>query len=202
MQKVIYLFVLLLASCGDKAHNFIDGNSTILAFGDSLTIGKGVKSEFAYPQVLQKISGYNVLSSGVSGETSKGGLKRLTKLLKNPDKSKNIELMILLEGGNDILRSINAKQTKDNLDKMIKLAKKHNILVLLVGVPKRGFALNDAGFYQELANENEILFLPDELTDLLGDNKYKSDLVHLNKLGYETLANKIYDYLIDNNVLR
>jgi hypothetical protein len=37
---------------------------------------------------------------------------------------------------------------------------------------------------------------------LLGDNKYKPDLVYLNKLGCETLAIKIYDYLIDNNVLR
>jgi lysophospholipase L1-like esterase len=196
MKRVFWAFLLstllLLGGCeSDIELEFIAKNQSILAFGDSLTFGKGVQKTNAYPSVLAHLSARRVINAGISGEVSADGLRRMAGVL---DKYQP-KLMILLEGGNDILRSLNLKNTQKNLSKMITLAKSKGVQVLLIGVPKRSIFLSSAGFYQTLANTHQLLFMPDLLPDLLSEKKYKSDLIHLNKLGYQIMAQKIYEKL-------
>jgi lysophospholipase L1-like esterase len=45
------------------------------------------------------------------------------------------------------------------------------------------------------------LFIEDLVSDLLRTSRYKSDQVHLNAQGYRAMAEAIYDYLQDQNLL-
>ncbi|HNQ15689.1 MAG TPA: GDSL-type esterase/lipase family protein, partial [Pyrinomonadaceae bacterium] len=55
----------------------------IVAFGDSLTAGYGAEMGQDYPSVLAKLSGWQVVNAGVSGELSAAGLARLPGVLED-----------------------------------------------------------------------------------------------------------------------
>ena len=63
----------------------------VLALGDSLTAGFGVKEEESFPSLLQvKIDqsnlGYKVINAGVCGDTTAVGVRRIDWLMKHkPD---------------------------------------------------------------------------------------------------------------------
>ena len=101
---------LTLQACGDAKLTPVPHDATILAFGDSLTYGKGVEEDQSYHSVLEHLSSREVINAGISGETTKQGLARLASILEESDP----HLMILLEGGNDILRNQNLSETKQN----------------------------------------------------------------------------------------
>lgn len=89
-----------------------------MLFGDSLMAGYGLTQNHHLDKVLQKkFEGQNItfINASVSGDTTKGGLDRLDwSLGDKPD------LIFLCLGANDMLRGINPKVTRDNLDMMIK----------------------------------------------------------------------------------
>lgn len=107
---------------------------TIVAFGDSLTAGYGLKAKDAFPAQLQMAlqdKGYKVtvVNAGVSGDTTADGLRRLDWALQpKPDG------VILELGANDALRGIDPKEPRANLDKMLATLKAQGIDVLLAGM--------------------------------------------------------------------
>lgn len=165
----------------------IQQNASILAFGDSLTYGVGAKPEQSYPAQLSELLNLEVINSGISGQTSSQGLARLEKelILHSPS------LVIICLGGNDILRRKSLANLKQNLSKMIEIAANQDVAVLLVAVPEFGFGLSPPDLYHELANEFSLPLEYDILSDLLADNDYKSDGVHLNAKGYKKMAQAI-----------
>ena len=90
---------------------------TVVFFGDSLTAGYGLASpDLAYPALVGarlEAAGVpaRVVNAGVSGETSAGGLSRVTWALRQtpPD------VFVLALGANDGLRGIDPAVTRDNL---------------------------------------------------------------------------------------
>ena len=98
------ILFLCLNACGDTEKVFtpLAKDAVILAFGDSLTYGTGTNKNFSYPALLEKLTQHKVINKGVPGEISSAGLKRLPKLL---DQYKP-RLLILIHGGNDILKKI------------------------------------------------------------------------------------------------
>jgi acyl-CoA thioesterase-1 len=106
------------------------------------------------------------------------------------------ELLILIHGGNDMLRNIPNEQTADNLNRMIAEANGRHIEVVMLGVPKFNLlSLNSADFYQTVAETRQILIDLNTLPDILGDNSLKSDLIHPNDAGYQLMANNIINLL-------
>ncbi len=192
-----FLIVLFLTSCSDEKLQPIAGDGIILAFGDSLTFGVGVKSEFSYPNQLAQLTGLRVINAGVSGEVTSDGLFRLERKLETlqPD------LIVLLEGGNDILRNKPFDDIKANLSKMIVLAEKDNIPVILIGVPKKNLFSKTASFYSELADQYQLIFDGEIIAELLKTPSMKSDSVHFNQRGYRKLAENIYQLILDNGGL-
>jgi lysophospholipase L1-like esterase len=164
----------------------------IVAFGDSITKGVGAKK--SYPERLGEILKTAVINEGVPGETSDEGLKRLPKVLEKykPD------IVILCHGGNDILRRYNLADTKKNLQHMIELIHENNAKVLLIGVPNfSGFSMSVEKFYEELADEYDLLFIPEALAQIINNPDLKSDSVHPNDKGYELLASKVAALLLE-----
>ncbi len=107
---------------------------TIVAFGDSITAGYGLSVNDAYPAVLQQLledSGavISVINSGVSGETTAGGLRRVDFVIaQKPD------FVIIALGGNDALRGIPPENTKNNLAQIIEKFQAGNVRVILAGM--------------------------------------------------------------------
>lgn len=170
-------------------------DAVILAFGDSLTYGTGASSKHDYPNVLAELAHREVINEGIPGEISADGLKRLPDLLDEYQP----KLLILIHGGNDILKKIPEQITEKNIEDMIAVAKSRNIDVLLLGVPEPGLMLlKSASFYETIVEQNDVLSDLDTLPSVLGSNNLKSDLIHPNDNGYRQVATNIYDLLNDS----
>lgn len=193
MIRWFLLCLLLLGGCGGNDLQPLNKGDVIVAFGDSLTAGKGVGKDAAYPAILQRLSGLTVVNAGVSGETTDEGLQRLPKVLDD----QNPSLLILFEGGNDILRNMDLSRTKANLDKMINLAKERGIQVALVGLPKKQLFSSTAELYTELAKDHGVPIEDNIVASLLRKPAMKSDSVHFNANGYRALAESINTMLLE-----
>ncbi|QCU91147.1 arylesterase [Thiomicrorhabdus sediminis] len=184
----VLFFALLLGACSQTQLPALHQKAKVVAFGDSLTEGYGVKKGEDYPSVLGELTGLQVINEGVSGETSAQGLERMPKVLElhQPD------LVILLEGGNDVLRKIPLEKTKANLAAMIGLIQDSGASVLLVGMPEKKLFGGTLPLYEELAEQYRVPLLDDVIGSLLMRASMKSDYVHFNEKGYAVLAEEIY----------
>jgi acyl-CoA thioesterase I len=125
---VIVLFVSTPALAGDKL---------VVAFGDSLSAGYGLKPAESFPVQLEAAlrrggTQVRVHNAGVSGDTTAQGRARLGFVLRSL-KAKP-DLVILQLGGNDMLRAIDPAQTEANLSAILADLKKRGIPVLLAGM--------------------------------------------------------------------
>lgn len=189
----LFLITLSLVACSNKNLQPIGPEATILAFGDSLTAGVGVDREQSYPAVLERLSQRSVVNAGISGEISATGLSRLPEVLD----AVRPALMVLLHGGNDILRNLDISQTRKNLSAMIEIAQQRNVQVVLVGVPEKNLFSDSAAIYSELAEQYGLVFHDEIIADLIRSPSKKSDSVHFNALGYSELAEAINTGLLD-----
>lgn len=207
MPKILLLILLaLLTACGKSAKVFdkLPADAVILAFGDSLTYGTNVNKEQSYPSVLAQLSSRSVINAGVPGEISADGLKRLPALLDEHQP----QLLILIHGGNDILRNIPRDQTAANLTGMIAEAKKRNIKIVMLSVPTAGLfsvvglsSLEGAQIYQQVAETEKIPIDLKTLPEIISNRELKSDEVHPNAQGYQRLAEAIFTLLKNTGAL-
>ena len=187
----------LLIACDSGKLTPLNNSDVIVAFGDSLTEGVGTNQENSYPSVLAKLSGISVINAGVSGETTSEGLLMLPEVLEIYQPN----LLILLEGGNDILRNKSTQTIQKNLDRMINIALDKGIEVVLIGVPEKSLFSNSAPLYDALAKKYDLVFDSGLIANLLRSPSKKSDSVHFNTEGYAALAEGIYELLLDNGAL-
>jgi acyl-CoA thioesterase I len=146
----------------------------IVAFGDSLTAGFGLKAKEAFPPVLERrlrADGYNVVvvNAGVSGDTTQMGIARLEPALASRPK-----LVILELGANDMLNDIDIDFTLENLEEMILRIQASGSLVLLAGM--RATENKDTDFrqrfdaiYPALATKYALPYYPFFLEGVAGD---------------------------------
>ena len=179
----------LVAACGAGQPKLprLAPDAVVLAFGDSLTSGTGANPGESYPARLEALIGRKVVSSGVSGETTSGGLARLPAALEEAKP----QLVILCEGGNDFLQKLGEEQAANNIRAMVRLAQARGAQVVLIAVPKPGLFPSPADFYSAVAKEFRVPFEETALRKILTDNALKSDLVHPNAAGYAKLAEAI-----------
>lgn len=198
MKSVFLAFFLVsLSGCNSPELKPLAANATILAFGDSLTAGVGTSRDKSYPAVLQELSGIKVINRGISGETTAEGLTRFEEVLdqSTPD------LIILIEGGNDILRNRPYSDIKANLNDMIGIARSRNIQLVFLGIPEKKLFSSSAPFYQQLADEHQLVYDHNLISDLLRTRNLKSDPIHFNQAGYRKMAEAIHQLLIESGAL-
>ena len=175
----------------------------VILFGDSLMAGYGLPKEHHLSLVLEnnlKQDGFNiqVINGSVSGSTSSGGLNRADWSLSDP----GIDLIILGMGANDMLRGIQPDETKKNLEKIIKIAKKKEIEIILAGMIaptthgikyKKDF---DA-IYPKLSKKYNLLLIPFLLEGVaLNPGLNQQDGIHPNKQGTIKISENIKKSII------
>jgi acyl-CoA thioesterase-1 len=155
------LFAFLLAADVEAARAPV-----ILVVGDSLSAGYGIDLRDAWPTLLQqrlRKQGYPhaVVNASISGDTSAGGRARLPDALKR----QRPEFVILELGANDGLRGLALRDTRANLETMIKTAHATGARVLLVGIhlpPNYGPAYTKKfhAIYRDLARVHGLALVP------------------------------------------
>lgn len=168
MDKVISAIVLVLFGLCARAEPV-----TIAALGDSLTQGYGLPAEQGFvPQLeswlIQQGRDARVVNAGVSGDTTAGGLSRISWTL-TPD----VSALIIILGGNDFLRGIDPDVSRANLAGILAAAEEAQVDVLLIGMQAPGNygpeykAAFDA-IYPELAEEYGTLYIDSFFSGLGG----------------------------------
>lgn len=192
VSGAIFLGILFFTFSGDgEVKNYPSKGTDIIAFGDSLIEGVGASSdETNLVSLLSKKIGRPIANLGVSGNTTRDGLARLSQLDRYKPK-----VVILLLGGNDYLRKIPEEETFSNLEKIIKDIQGRGAMVLLLGI--RGGLLTDKfdDKFEDLSSETKTAFVSNVLSGLLLDDRYMSDAIHPNDAGYQKIADRVYPIL-------
>lgn len=175
----------------------IDKKLRLMVFGDSLVAGHGLAHGEAFPDILRAelaAVGHNVemVNAGVSGDTTAGGLARLDwSLAENPD------ALIIVLGGNDLLRGLEPKSTKANLAAIIDRARSQKITVMLTGMQAplnfgADYAAEFDIIYTQLGSRDEVIFYPFFLEGVaLVPELNQPDGMHPNRAGVDEIVRRI-----------
>jgi acyl-CoA thioesterase-1 len=190
--------VLLLAAC-ERAPTLpkLSPHDVIVAFGDSLTHGTGASDDTAYPAVLATLTGRTVINAGVPGDTTTTGLLRLPEVLAEH----RPRLVLLCLGGNDMLRKHPAAATENNLRLLVQTIRASGAEVVLIGVPAPKLFGGAPDFYARVARDMGLPLEQDVFSDVLRDNRLKSDPIHANAAGYRVVAERLAEFLRDAGAL-
>ena len=190
--RVIFIFLFLLA----PAMAYAD-QARLLVLGDSLVAGYGLPPGQSLPDQLQrdlatKGVSVTVINAGVSGDTTAGGLTRLDwSLADNPN------AVIIVLGGNDMLRGLPPEGTAANLDAIVSRLRERDIEVLLAGMmaPRNlGPAYIQAfdAIYPALARRHDIEFYPFFLDGVALDPALNlDDGLHPNRQGIMEISRRM-----------
>ncbi|MGD1945482.1 MAG: arylesterase [Croceivirga sp.] len=177
--------------------------SVILFFGDSLTAGYGIELEEAFPALIQQRldslkKDYTVVNSGLSGETTSGGLNRINWVL-----NQNVDIFVLELGANDGLRGIPLDKTKENLQAIINAVQKKNrkTKIILAGMqipPNMGpeYTTEFRSIFPNLAKQNEIPLIPFLLDGVAGIPELNlEDGIHPTAEGHKIVTENVWSIL-------
>ena len=215
---LVLVSALALAACGSEApvpaatetpaaaattrQPVMGPQRSILAFGDSLFAGYGVKQDESYPSVLQSAlreKGIDavVTNAGVSGDTTAAGRQRIGFVLGNMAAPPDLAIVEL--GGNDLLRGIDPAETRANLGAILAELQRRDIPVLLMGMrapPNLGVGYQEAfdGIYPDLAEEYGAALVPFFLESTYDKpDLIQADRVHPTAEGIEALVASTVD---------
>ena len=204
-MRILAGLILAIAaiSCDDKTSPTAPDtkNPAIVAFGDSLTSGPGLRREATYPALLEKrISEaghkYSVVNAGVSGDTSTEALARYDAALMSAP-----QIVILAIGINDGLRGVPVATVERNIAAMIERAQARGIRVLLCAMeaPPVGGLSYTLAFHQlftRLSERYHVPLVPFFLLGVIGNNGFDlDDTLHPNASGHRVIADTIWPYL-------
>jgi len=198
LQSLFCLFFLSTISFNILATNQIK----IMLYGDSLMAGYGLSQNENLSSALSSIlnvgdSEVQIINASVSGNTSSNGLARLDWSLEDKP-----NIVILCLGANDMLRGIDPKLTKQNLNNMIAKMVQNGSKVILAGMRSpesmgKNYQQKFDLIYQELAEEHDVIFMPFLLEGVALEKDYlQSDYKHPNALGVNIMASNLYPYIL------
>lgn len=169
MRKTLALLSLLLFTGAAWAEPL-----RITALGDSLVQGYGLpQGQGLVPQLerwmIENGAEVTLQNAGVSGDTTAGGAERAEWTLSdNPDG------LIVLLGGNDMLRGLDPQEARGNLTRILQTAQDKGIAVLLIGMkaPRNygpEYKQDFDAIYPELAAEYGAVLHPDAFAGIAAE---------------------------------
>lgn len=173
----------------------------ILAYGDSLTAGLGLAEQDTLPtrlaDALNKMGRpVTMINGGVSGDTTADGVSRLDWALADKP-----QIMVLALGANDMLRGLDPKITRANLEAIIQKTKAAGVEIVLAGMlspPNLGAEYKAAfdAIYPELAKAHKLLFMPFLLQDVAQNSDLnQADGLHPNDKGVAVIVRNLLPYV-------
>jgi acyl-CoA thioesterase-1 len=174
------------------------GVRRVTMLGDSITAGYGLNARDATPAQLEAElrrigTAAKVTAAGVSGDTTAGGLARVSFSVK-PD----TEVCIVALGGNDLLQGQDVQAMIRNLSAIVAKLQARKIAVILAGVkapPVIGaaYARDFNAAFAKVARESKVAaFYPDLLDGVQGVVALnQGDGIHPNRSGAAVIAKRL-----------
>ena len=160
--------------------------TAIIAFGDSLVAGNGTSGRGDFVSVLSTRLGVPIINAGRSGDTTGAALNRLQDdvLARDP------RVVIVLLGGNDLLRGVPQAQRLANITQIVERIRGAGAAVILVGLTDT--LINPFGAsLEDLADRTDATFVPGILDGVLGRQDLMADGIHPNNAGHRLMADRI-----------
>jgi len=197
--KALLLFVVFIVPINLQPVRA--GQLKLVVLGDSLSAGYKLPRGSGFPEQLQwrlNKAGYqvSVVNAGVSGDTTAGGLARLSWSVPNGTRAVIVEL-----GANDALRGVDPKQTRKNLDRLIGKLKARNIKVLLAGMeaPRNlgaHYVKSFGKIYTDLAKKHKVRLYPFFLKGVaMQRDLLLKDGLHPNEQGVGVMVENIMPFV-------
>lgn len=177
--------------------------ATIVALGDSLTAGYGLRPEQNFPAQLEahlKTLGKDVtlINGGISGDTTAGGKSRLDWVLEQQP-----QIVIVALGGNDMLRGVEPTLTHGNLDSILHTLTQKNIVVILAGMKSAmnmgpHYAAQFNKIYPNLAKKYGVIHYPFFLEGVARKPDLNlADGIHPNAAGIAVMVEGITPHVLE-----
>ncbi len=172
----------------------VDNRRVLVVFGDSISAGFGLPEGQSFPDDLQKkVESWHVVNLGISGDTTEGGAARIESAT-----SLKPAIVILELGGNDGLRGLPLKATRENLEQMITAFQAAGAKVVLAGMslpPNYGptYIHDFEKIFKDLAAEHKLTFIPFLYVDIVTkDMRYiQHDGIHPTAEGSQIIAGTV-----------
>jgi len=174
----------------------------ILVLGDSISAGFGLQQNQGWVSLLQqrlasKEYPHKVINASISGETSSGGLRRISSALDKHDP----KIVIIELGANDGLRGLKLSQLKSNLSNITDLSLSKHAKVLILGMqlpPNYGPAYTKAfsNVFIEVSKNKQVSVVPFLFTGFESDLQYfQADRIHPNAQAQTLILNNVWPTL-------
>ena len=178
--------------------------SRVVFLGTSLTAGLGLAdptNRFTDQiQALANSAGlpFQMVNAGLSGDTSAGGLRRITRYLRAP-----VHVLVLELGANDGLRGLSPDSMKANLQAVVDSTRTYypESRLLLSGMqapPNLGqaYAAAFSSVFAELARVNGGTLIPFLLEGVAGIPELnQADGIHPTPEGHRMIAETVWEHL-------
>lgn len=177
----------------------------VVFLGDSLTAGRGLSEQEAVPALIQKKAdaagyGVTVINAGRSGDTTAGGLSRLSWYLRE---SVNAQVLVIGLGSNDAMRGQPLESIQTNLEKLVDAARaaRPSLQILLWQLqtfPNMGADYGDAyaALFAEVARSKQVTLIPFPLAGVAANPELnQSDGIHPTAEGSKVVAANIWKTL-------
>ncbi|MDP1737235.1 MAG: arylesterase [Caulobacter sp.] len=169
----------------------------VTLLGDSITAGYGLPARDALPARLEaalkpRAPGVRVRGAGVSGDTSAGGAARVDFSVQA-----DTVVCVVALGGNDLLQGLDPRQTRANLDRIIRRLKARRITVVLAGLTApnaigRSYARDFGAVFPALAKQHGLTLYPNLLDGVAGNPRLNQrDGIHPNAVGVTVIAARL-----------
>jgi acyl-CoA thioesterase-1 len=166
------------------APNLAYSEQKVFILGDSITQGFGLAVEDGLVNQLSNwfaSEGMNItfVNGGVSGDTTAGGLERLSWSLTD-----DVSALVVALGANDVLRGFPPELTRENLSAIINIAENNQTPVLLVGTYAPGnygeqYKLDFDAIFTDLVEEKRIAYIDSYFKPMIDDIKNGKDVSYL-----------------------
>ncbi len=197
---LVFLVLVLAAWLYSSTYNrkydnkFIHDNPTqktyqVVAFGDSLVEGLGSPELGGFVSILEDRLEIEILNAGTRRDRTVDLLQRVHDdvLAWNPS------VVILVIGGNDILRGVAQETFLENLDSLFELFAEYDITVVYGEPDFSKYIFEDYAEQVKLvaSKYENVIYIEGLLQGFFFDPRKKSDLLHPNDDGYQIIANRL-----------
>ena len=200
---MIGIAVLAIVALSSHALSERTKPQRLLVFGNSIAAGYGLDQSEAFPAQLQRLSDeasvpLEVVNAGLSGETTAGGARRISWVLKQP-----VDILLIELGGNDALRGLDLEQTEANLRAIINASKARypKLKIVLGGMkapPNLGadFTSRFESIYPRIARDTGVALIPFILEGVGGVAELnQADGIHPTAEGQKVIAETVWSFI-------
>ena len=172
----------------------------LLILGDSLTDGYTLGKQKSYPHYLserakQEGIPLRITNAGVSGNTSADGLRRVSRVLKEP-----VDVFMLALGTNDLFRDVPLEQMDRNLRTILDRVREHSpkVILIVAGLESAWEAPTELkepfeAAFRHIAEDYQAHYIPSLLFGVAGVPSLNlPDQIHPNTDGNKRIAEHVW----------